>query len=415
MADKKDEIIAMQLDLIRQMTENNIRRLSDDIWGPQREAAKKKTGSSAPKPGTVKPDLPLDPPSLPNLLNGDAGKGDDGKKNDDLTKSSDGGDGAAPVDTAEDIPPVESMDDLKAELDSYIGLNEVKREVKNLINMATVYKLRRDNDLPTADMSLHMVFSGNPGTGKTMIARFMARVYHSLGLLSKGKLVEVDRSGLVAGYIGQTAIKTAKVCESAVGSVLFIDEAYALTSRSENDFGFEAVDTLLKNMEDHRDDLVVIVAGYTELMEEFVDSNPGLRSRFNKYVNFADYTGEEMKGIFALNCKKACYKLDEDAEGELGEYLDAVAENPGDFGNARGVRNVFEKILTEQANRIAAMPEVTRDELMRVTLADVKTALYGEEAAKEDKPEGEDKPVESAEEEKSAEEDKSGEEDKPVE
>jgi len=381
MADKKDEIISMQLDLIRQMTENNIRRLSDDIWGPQREAARKQAGTKTGTSGNPKKNEPLDPPILPNLLNnGNTGAGESG---DNLTKASDGGDGAAPAETEEDIPPAESMDDLKAELDSYIGLGEVKREVKNLINMATVYKLRRDNDLPTADMSLHMVFSGNPGTGKTMIARFMARVYHSLGLLSKGKLVEVDRSGLVAGYIGQTAIKTAKVCESAVGSVLFIDEAYALTSRSENDFGFEAVDTLLKNMEDHRDDLVVIVAGYTELMEEFVNSNPGLRSRFNKYVSFADYTGEEMKGIFALNCKKACYVLDEDAEKEVGEYFDAVSEEPGEFGNARGVRNTFEKILTEQANRIAALPEVTRDELMRITVADVKTALYGEQSAEQ--------------------------------
>lgn len=384
MADKKDEIISMQLDLIRQMTENNIRRLSDDIWGPQREAARKKAGTAD---GTPKRPVTLDPPLMPTdpAVNSGAGNNsaDSGKTDDNLIKASDGGDGASPTETAEDIPPVESMEDLKAELDSYIGLGEVKREVKNLINMATVYKLRRENDLPTADMSLHMVFSGNPGTGKTMIARFMARVYHSLGLLSKGKLVEVDRSGLVAGYIGQTAIKTAKVCESAIGSVLFIDEAYALTSRSENDFGFEAVDTLLKNMEDHRDDLVVIVAGYTELMEEFVNSNPGLRSRFNKYVNFADYTGEEMKGIFRLNCKKAFYVLDEDAEKEIGEYLDAVAEEPGEFGNARGVRNIFEKILTEQANRIAALPAVTRDELMRITVADVKTALYGESAEEE--------------------------------
>ncbi|MCR5682500.1 MAG: AAA family ATPase [Clostridiales bacterium] len=380
MADKKDEIISMQLDLIRQMTENNIRRLSDDIWGPRRDSDKKNSGGTPKTP--VQPRIPGTPPptpSKPGSNDGAAGS----NKDDDLTKASDGGDGGKPAEEDEDIPPVESMDDLKAELDSYIGLNEVKREVKNLINMATVYKLRRDHDLPTADMSLHMVFSGNPGTGKTMIARFMARVYHSLGLLSKGKLIEVDRSGLVAGYIGQTAIKTAKVCESALGSVLFIDEAYALTSRSENDFGFEAVDTLLKNMEDHRDDLVVIVAGYTELMEEFVNSNPGLRSRFNKYVSFADYTGEEMKGIFALNCKKACYVLDEDAEKEVGEYFDAVSEEPGEFGNARGVRNTFEKILTEQANRIAAMPEITREELMRITLADVKTAVYGEDAAEE--------------------------------
>ncbi|MBR5743017.1 MAG: AAA family ATPase [Clostridia bacterium] len=382
MADKKDEIIAMQLDLIRQMTERNIRRLSEDIWGPQREEARKKAGADGTKPGTPSKPVTLDPPIVPGGNTGaGSGSADSGKTDEDLIKASDGGDGAAPSETAEDIPPVESMEDLKAELDSYIGLGEVKREVKNLINMATVYKLRRENDLPTADMSLHMVFSGNPGTGKTMIARFMARVYHSLGLLSKGDLVEVDRSGLVAGYIGQTAIKTAKVCESAIGSVLFIDEAYALTSRSENDFGFEAVDTLLKNMEDHRDDLVVIVAGYTELMEEFVNSNPGLRSRFNKYINFADYTGEEMKGIFALNCKKAFYVMDEDAEREVGEYLDAVAEDPGEFGNARGVRNTFERILTEQANRVASLPEVTREELMRITLADVKIALYGEEFA----------------------------------
>ena len=396
MADKKDEIISMQLDLIRQMTENNIRRLSDDIWGPRRDAAKKNADGTPKIP--VQPRVPGTPPAPanPNVPGGPnvSGSASDANR-DDLTKASDGGEGGKPAETDEDIPPVESMDDLRAELDSYIGLTEVKREVKNLINMATVYKLRRDHDLPTADMSLHMVFSGNPGTGKTMIARFMARVYHSLGLLSKGKLVEVDRSGLVAGYIGQTAIKTAKVCESALGSVLFIDEAYALTSRSENDFGFEAVDTLLKAMEDHRDDLVVIVAGYTELMEEFVDSNPGLRSRFNKYVNFADYTGEEMIGIFKLNCKKACYVLDEDAEGEVADYFTAAAEEAGEFGNARGVRNTFEKILTEQANRIAEMETITREELMRITLADVKAALYPEEPAEENK-ETEEKPAESA-------------------
>ncbi len=359
MADKKDEIISMQLDLIRKMTENNIKRLSDDIWGPSRSAK-----------NTPKSPAPADNDTA-NTASSDT-KAPDEK----LIKASDGGDGGAPVKAEEDIPPKEDIAELKKELDSYIGLEEVKKEVKNLINMATVYKLRRDNDLPTTDMSLHMVFSGNPGTGKTMIARFMARVYHSLGLLSKGKLVEVDRSGLVAGYIGQTAIKTAKVLEEAKGSVLFIDEAYTLTSKTENDFGFEAVDTILKAMEDNRDDLVVIVAGYIELMEEFIDSNPGLRSRFNKYIDFGDYTAEEMFDIFKLNCKKACYVLEDDAENEVKGYFEAVGDAAGEFGNARGVRNTFEKLLTEQANRIAEMETVSRDDLMKITKADVLAALY---------------------------------------
>ena len=211
-------------------------------------------------------------------------------------------------------------------------------------------------------------------------------IYHSLGLLSKGHLVEVDRSGLVAGYIGQTAIKTAKVMEEAKGGVLFIDEAYALTSKSENDFGFEAVDTVLKAMEDNRDDLVVIVAGYIDLMEEFVDSNPGLRSRFNKYIHFDDYTAEEMTGIFDLQCKKSCYTLTGDAQAELKEYFSAVAEEAGEFGNARGVRNTFEKILTEQANRIAAMETVTREALMEITVEDVRLAT-GIPVSEEDNPE----------------------------
>ena len=370
MADKKDEIISMQLDLIRKMTEDNIRRLSDDIWGPIRadRDEEKKIADQ------VNSDFEKAKNSSDDSGNCSSNVEDTAKKDDPPTTASSGSDETQA--DKDDVPPKENIDDLLAELDSNIGLGEVKKEVKNLINMAKVYKLRRDNDLPTADMSLHMVFSGNPGTGKTMIARFMARVYHSLGLLSVGKLVEVDRSGLVAGYIGQTAIKTAKVIEQAKGSVLFIDEAYTLTSKTENDFGFEAVDTVLKAMEDNRDDLVVIVAGYIELMEEFIDSNPGLRSRFNKYVDFADYTAEELFDIFAFNCKKAFYVVDDDANAVLRDYFNAVADEAGEFGNARGVRNSFEKILTEQANRIAALDEVTRDDLMKITKSDVVTALY---------------------------------------
>lgn len=373
MADKKDEIINLQLDIIRKMTENNIKRLSDDIWGLSRQAGANPTANQTPKMNAD----PIFPQNSVNTNTAAPVKSDkDSKSDKDLVKASDGGEGGNITEEKEDIPPKENIEDLKKELDSYIGLEEVKKEVKNLINMATVYKLRLDNDLPNPDMSLHLVFSGNPGTGKTMIARFMARVYHSLGLLSVGKLVEVDRSGLVAGYIGQTAIKTAKVLEEAKGSVLFIDEAYTLTSKTENDFGFEAVDTILKAMEDNRDYLVVIVAGYIDLMEQFIDSNPGLRSRFNKYIDFADYTADEMLGIFKMNCNKSCYVLDADAEEAVKEYFAAVGEAAGEFGNARGVRNTFEKILTEQANRIAEMENVTRDDLMKITKSDVETAIY---------------------------------------
>lgn len=383
-SDRKDEIISMQLELIRKMTENNIRRLSDDIWGAGKGAANG-ANAGAGKTNPVK--------ITPNVnARSDAPTEDNGKSDEDLIKASDGADGNNRRDEEEKIPPKENIDELKKELDSYIGLDEVKKEVKNLINMATVYKLRIDNNLPNPDMSLHLVFSGNPGTGKTMIARFMARVYHSLGLLSKGTLTEVDRSGLVAGYIGQTAIKTSKVIESAMGGVLFIDEAYTLTSKTENDFGFEAVDTILKAMEDSRDDLVVIVAGYTDLMQDFIDSNPGLRSRFNKYIDFDDYTAEEMMAIFKLNCSKSFYVLDGAAEDKIKEYFTLVADAAGEFGNARGVRNTFEKILTEQANRIALLDTVSRDDLMKITAEDVCAALYedeGEDEGGENSGEGE--------------------------
>ena len=343
--DKKDEIISMQLDLIRSMTENNMRKIGGDLWGSGREKLENPVKEAAPASDISKnaPQTEVKKETPP---------------------------------AAEKIPPREDMETLKAELAGYIGLAAVKAEVENLINMATVYRMRKEHDLPTADLSLHMVFSGNPGTGKTMIARFMARVYHSLGILSKGQLVEVDRSGLVAGYVGQTAIKTAKVLERAKGGVLFIDEAYTLTSKEGNDFGYEAVDTVLKAMEDNRDDLVVIVAGYIDRMETFIDSNPGLQSRFNKYLHFADYTGEEMADIFLMQCEKNCYKPDEDAMDAMREYLHMAAEAAGEFGNARGVRNVFEKVLSAQANRLASMQEITREELMRITKADVQIAAY---------------------------------------
>lgn len=347
--DKKNEIISMQLDLIRTMTENNLRQLGSDLWGTPTKSASAQPSKSQPE-NSVRPESSAQSPE---------------QKQD------------RHAETKEELPEKEDIDALRDELNSYIGLSRVKEEVRNLINIATVYQMRREHGLPTADISMHMVFSGNPGTGKTMIARFMARVYHSLGILSKGQLVEVDRSGLVAGYVGQTAIKTAKVLEKALGGVLFVDEAYTLTAGKENDFGQEAVDTILKFMEDNRDDLVVIVAGYTDLMEAFINSNPGLQSRFNKYLQFDDYSGEEMMGIFSMQCQKNCYTLDTDAEEELQSYWAAVAEAAGEFGNARGVRNAFEKILSIQANRLAEMESVTKEDLMRITASDVRIAVYG--------------------------------------
>ena len=352
--DKKDEIILQQLEVIRTMTERNLRSMGDDFWG-------------TPFEGVLSPKSPSAPPSGGKPVGNADGKmpaqPSDGKTA--------GGQPAAKAEKTEVVEPLpkEDMKDLQAELDSYIGLATVKEEVRSLINMASVYKLRRQHDLPTTDMSLHMVFTGNPGTGKTMMARMMARIYRSLGILSKGQLVEVDRSGLVAGYVGQTALKTQKVIEKAMGGVLFIDEAYALNGRSENDFGQEAIDTILKAMEDHRDDLVVIVAGYTDLMDKFIHSNPGLESRFNRFLLFEDYTVDEMMGIFKMRCGKG-YVLAPDAEPLVRDYI-AEESADGSFGNGRGVRNIFEHILVAQNNRLAKMDSVTRDDLMTLTADDV--------------------------------------------
>jgi len=228
-------------------------------------------------------------------------------------------------------------------------------------------------------MSLHMVFSGNPGTGKTMIARLMARIYKALGILSKGHLVEVDRSSLVAGYVGQTAGKTSEVIQKALGGVLFIDEAYSLNGAGENDFGQEAIDTLLKAMEDNREDLIVIVAGYDELMEQFIHSNPGLESRFNRYLHFEDYTLDEMLAIFEVQCKKGCYELAEEAKEPLRTLIERENQDGVSFGNARGIRNLFERILVCQANRLAGMSGVTREDLIRITAGDVEALCSAEE------------------------------------
>ena len=345
--DKKDEIILQQMEVIRSMTEHNLSRMGADFWGTP--APERKTPAAPPENEKKAPPADGGEKQAPEAA---------GQKRADAPKA----------------PPKENIEDLRKELDSYVGLTAVKQEVRDLINLAAVEQLRRKHGLPTADMSLHMVFTGNPGTGKTTIARLMARVYHSLDILSRGQLVEVDRSGLVAGYVGQTAIKTRKVIDSALGGVLFIDEAYALNGGGANDFGQEAIDTLLKAMEDHRDDLVVIVAGYDGLMERFIHSNPGLESRFNRFLHFADYTVQELLDIFRMQCRKGCYTLDPAAEAPLRALLEKRLEDAGSFGNARGVRNLFEQILVRQAGRLARQEVVSKEDLMRLTAEDVRAA-----------------------------------------
>lgn len=330
--DRRDEIIRLQSEVIGQMTRNNLRRIADDLWGaPAVSSAAPAVQEAAAQPAE-----------------------------------------ASQAEQPQEAP--ETLDDLKKELDGYIGLEAVKREVSSLINLVTVQKLRRENGLPVNELSLHMVFSGNPGTGKTMIARLMARVYKTLGILKKGHLVEVDRGGLVAGYVGQTAIKTGEAIQKALGGVLFIDEAYALTSRGGTDYGQEAVDTLLKAMEDHRDELVVIVAGYTEPMETFIHSNPGLESRFNRFLHFEDYTVQQLCEIFDMRCAQSGYVLAGDARPALQSMLALFSMDVKGFGNARGVRNLFERAVSAQADRLAGQAQLTRETLMLLTADDLRAA-----------------------------------------
>jgi len=271
--------------------------------------------------------------------------------------------------------PPEDLNDLLKELDSLIGLESIKRDVHSLINLMKVRKLRQDAGLPVTPMSLHMVFTGNPGTGKTTIARLLARLYRSIGVLSTGQMVEVDRSGLVAGYVGQTALKTAEAIKRAMGGVLFIDEAYSLAPEGAggNDFGREAVEVLLKSMEDNRADMVVIAAGYDEPMQDFIRSNPGLESRFGKYFHFEDYNGEELWLIFKSMCDENKYEPDGEAEAFARQmFTEMYQTRDENFGNARDVRNIFEKAVSRHSDRVAALEKPTREDLITFRECDLK-------------------------------------------
>lgn len=269
-----------------------------------------------------------------------------------------------------------SLEEALNQLNSLVGLSRVKQQVLDWIDQINVFKLRKERGLKTPDMSYHLVFTGNPGTGKTTVARLMAQIYCALGILSEGQLVEVDRSDLVAGYVGQTAIKTREALKKAYGGVLFIDEAYSLAKEGGTDFGQEAIDTVLKEMEDKRSDLVVIVAGYENLMNNFIESNPGLKSRFKTYMSFDDYSGDELYKIFVGLCLKNQYYLTDAAKSKLLAYFTAVyAKRDKNFGNGRDVRNLFENTVTRQSKRVARLEVPSDKEIATIDAEDIPVTV----------------------------------------
>jgi ATPase family protein associated with various cellular activities (AAA)/AAA lid domain-containing protein len=270
--------------------------------------------------------------------------------------------------------PARPLADVMAELAGLVGLREVKAEVRRMADLIQVENLRRERKLPVAEQSRHLVFTGNPGTGKTTVARLLADIYRSLGVVDKGQLVETDRSNLVAGYVGQTAIQVRQAFEKALGGVLLIDEAYALARGGESDFGKEAIDTIVKLIEDHRRDVVVIAAGYPDEMHFFIESNPGLRSRFPKTIFFPDYSTDELIDIFHSLCERSSYTLTSGGRRKVREWFGAQPRDKG-FGNARLARNLFEAAVACQASRIVAISSPTDGQLQSLTARDLERAI----------------------------------------
>ena len=266
----------------------------------------------------------------------------------------------------------ESVEDVLAELDGLVGLEGIKAEVKRLVNLVKINEARRKQGMKVSPMTYHMVFTGNPGTGKTTVARLVARILKCLGIVEKGQLVETDRSGLVGRYAGETAVKTSAIVDSAMGGILFIDEAYQLVGGDNDDYGKEAIATLLKKMEDNRDKFVIIAAGYTDEMRAFLDANSGLRSRFARTIEFADYTDAELAKIFRSMAKKNQFKLAEDLDKGLDGAIAKLTRNRDrTFGNARFVRQLFEDATGRQATRLAEAGDLSGEALATLTLADL--------------------------------------------